>query len=276
MKTVGTFPKLWTNGRAGALLVAVLALGAPAFASAQSQEAAPAGWQFEATPYFWASGLKATTQIGDQPQITMDESFNDLLNKLDMAARGMFEARHDRWGMLFDGMYFKLSDSATATRTGPGPVGATATANANVTLKETIMSGALAYRVLEGRTPVDVLGGARYTKVNVDADIGASLYGPIGIGASTTVARSGNKSWTDPFVGARVAHPIADRWTLTGYADTGGSNKTWQAIAGADYKYSEAVSVKFGYRYLKVEYDNGNVNIDIKQYGPYAAVGIRF
>ena len=57
----------------------------------------------------------------------------------------------------------------------------------------------------------------------------------------------------DPYVGVRVQYPIAERWTLVGYADVGGfgvgSEFTWQAAAGINYEFSKSIAGKFGYRY---------------------------
>jgi hypothetical protein len=83
------------------------------------------------------------------------------------------------------------------------------------------MTAGVAYRVSEGRSPVDVIGGLRYTKLDVSGDIGATLFGPLG-GGSRTVSRSGDKDWVDPYIGARIQHPLADRWMLDAYADVGG------------------------------------------------------
>jgi opacity protein-like surface antigen len=109
--------------------------------------------------------------------------------------------------------------------------------------------------------PVDVIGGLRYTKIDVSGNIGASLFGPVAGGAALTVSGSGNKDC--PYIGVRVLYPIAERWTLLGYADVGGfgvgSKSTWRAIAGANYDYSKCVSLKFDYRYLSVNYDKDGI-----------------
>jgi opacity protein-like surface antigen len=264
------------------MLAAVLTLVACAPAAAQTTGGQAGGWQFEFTPYLWAAGLKGDVQVGTLPLTSVDMKFTDILDVLDFALMGAFEARKGRWGFLFDAMYMKLSDSATATRTGAGPIGATLTASADVKVEQTMLAAAAAYRVSEGRSPVDVIGGLRYTKLDVSGDIGASLFGggPLGLGATGTVARSGDKDWVDPYVGVRLQHPIADRWTLVGYADVGGfgvgSDLTWQAAAGVNYAYSKSVSLKFGYRYMSIDYDKGGIVYDVTMQGPYLAVGIRF
>ena len=262
-----------------AILLRALLFGAAlvsaASAHAQSGAWIANRWTFEATPYLWAAGIKGDTQVGSLPSISVDVPFSDILSNLDFAAMGTFEARKGRWGFLFDAVYLKLSTSATAMRTGPGPIGATPTAAADLRLEQTLLTGAVVYRVIESPTAIDVLGGLRYTKVDVSGDINASLFALTG-----TVQRSGDKDWADPIVGFRVVHRISDRWSLDGYADVGGfgvgSELTWQVAAGVNYMISRTFTARGGYRVLKVDYDKDGVVYDMKTSGPYIGVGIRF
>jgi opacity protein-like surface antigen len=265
----------FAKGRiASALLAGTLVLGAGA-ATAQTTAAQAGGWQYELTPYIWAAGMKGDVQSGALPKISTDVSFSDVLDVLDFGLMGAFEARKDRWGLLFDAIYMKLSMGGTASRTGPGPIGATLTANANLEMEQTMLAAAASYRAVEGRSPVDVIGGLRYVKLEANADINASFFALTG-----TVSRSGDKDWVDPYIGARVQHPLADRWSVIGYADVGGfgvgSDFTWQALAGVNYDFSKTVSGKLGYRYLSVDYDKSGFLYDMDSYGLYAGIGIRF
>ncbi|MGZ8212648.1 MAG: hypothetical protein ACXWUH_19255, partial [Burkholderiales bacterium] len=117
--------------------------------------------------------------------------------------------------------------------------------------------------------------GLRYTKLDASADINASLFALTG-----TAQRSGDKDWTDPIVGLRAVHRIADRWSLDGYADVGGfgvsSDLTWQLSAGVNYEISRTFTARGGYRILKVDYDKGGVVYDMKTSGIYFGLGIRF
>ncbi len=78
----------------------------------------------------------------------------------------------------------------------------------------------------------------------------------------------------------RILHPLSERWTLGAYADYGGfgagSDSTWQAMAGADYRFSDTASAKFGYRALSVDYDKGGFEMDMKTRGLFLGVGLRF
>lgn len=260
-------------------LGAALTVGLPGLAAAQSATASPAGWQFEITPYLWMSGMKGDVQSGNLPKTSLDAGFSDVLDVLDFALMGALEARNGRWGLLFDAQYMKLSDSATAKRTGAGPIGASLTASAEVEMEQTMLAAAAAYRLSTGPTLVDAIGGLRYMRIEVDADIGASLFGPGG-GGARAVSRSGSESWIDPYIGVRVQHPIADRWTIEGYVDVGGFNvgskSAVQASAGVIYDFSKTVSGKLGYRYLSVDYDDDGFLFDMEIQGAYLGVGFRF
>jgi opacity protein-like surface antigen len=65
---------------------------------------------------------------------------------------------------------------------------------------------------------------------------------------------------------------------LIGYGDIGGggSELTWQALAGVDWTLSKHLSAKFGYRYLDFDYDQDDFVYDMAMAGGYAALGIRF
>ena len=265
------------NVKALALRGAFLAtLGiAPAVALGQTSASPADGWSFEFTPYLWGASMSGNVGAGALPTINVDMSFSDILDNLDAGLMGAFEARNGRWGLLFDAIYMKLAHSATASRAGVGPIGATATASAELEMTQTVFAAAVAYRAIEGRTPVDVIGGARYAKLTADARIGGSFYAQTG-----SVAASAEKSWVDPYVGVRAQRPVADRWTLVGYVDVGGfgvgSDLTWQAAAGVNYEFSKAIAGKFGYRYMSVDYDNDGFRYDMANSGLYLGVGIRF
>jgi opacity protein-like surface antigen len=261
--------------RSGRALLAALVLAWSTPAAAQATGRDGEAWQYELTPYVWGAAMKGDVQSGALPRISVDMSFSDIWNNLDAGAMGSFEARKGRWGVFFDAIYMKISSAATAQRISPGPIGATLTAAANVKMQQTLLSAAAVYRAVEGASPVDVFGGLRYVKVDVDADINGSLFA-----LSGSVARSASKDWVDPYVGVRVQHPFANKWTLVAYGDIGGfgvgSDFAWQVAVGANYDFSKTVSGKFGYRIIDVDYDKSGFLYDMKSEGLYAGVGIRF
>jgi hypothetical protein len=258
----------------GGAILATLGL-MPAAARAQSAGSLDSGWSFEFTPYLWGAAMSGEVAGGSLPAINVDMSFSDIVDNLDAGLMGAFEARNGRWGLLFDAIYMKLAHSGSASRTGAGPIGATATASAELEMAQSMFAAGVAYRAIEGRSPVDVIGGVRYAKIEADARIDGSFFAQTG-----SVALSAEKSWWDPYVGVRVQHPIAERWTLVGYADVGGfgvgSDFTWQTAAGISYEFSKTFAGKFGYRYMSVDYDKDGFRYDMANSGLYLGVGIRF
>jgi opacity protein-like surface antigen len=256
------------------LAIALLAgfAAGPAYAQAT---AAPGEWRFELAPYFWGASMDGTVGAGALPPTGVEMGSSEILENLDAGLMLAFEARKNRWGLLLDAIYLKLEHQATATRTGPGPIGAAASASAELELKQTLYAAALAYRIGEGRSPVDLVGGLRYLKVEADVTIDGSF-----LAQTASFERSAQEDWVDPFVGVRAQHPIAARWRFVGYADMGGfgvgSEFTWQALAGVNYEFSKAISGKAGYRYLTVDYDKDGFVYDMAYSGLYLGLGIRF
>ena len=80
---------------------------------AASQQAEPTGKpEISATFYLWASGLQGSQSMFGLPSSNVDLRFGDILDKVDMAAAGIFEVRGDRLGFLGELNYVKLSADA--------------------------------------------------------------------------------------------------------------------------------------------------------------------
>ena len=102
----------------------------------------------------WLAGVKGTTGVLGTP-VDVDIPFKDILNHLDFAAELNLEVRRQRWGVILDGMYMKLSAGGAP----PGPLYSTA----DVDVQEVIAEASLAYRLFEwDQGWLDVYAGARY------------------------------------------------------------------------------------------------------------------
>jgi opacity protein-like surface antigen len=255
-----------------------VAFGLLASPAVRAQDDATSGekWQFEITPYLFAAGLDGTVGVRGVTA-NIDVSFSDLLKNIDSGFMGLFEARKGRWTFGLDAVYTKLK--VDESRSWEGPLGNGNTAALNATMTEEVYQPFVGYRVLNERTKVDLIGGARYTKLaselNLSITTGAALLpdGSRGV--------SGSKSWWDPVIGVRVLAPIADSWSLLGYADVGGggggdTDFTYQLVAGVNWDFAKQYSAKFGYRYLYQDYAKGGVTWDVAMQGVYLGLGIRF
>lgn len=231
-------------------------------------------WEVAVTPYLWASGMQGDTQAGRLPKTAVDMKFSDIMDTLDFGLMGQLEARKNRWGIFVDAIYMKLSDTVEAS---PAVLGGSPDIRAKAKIQQSTLAAALTYRLVEGESPVDLFGGVRYTRLDVDAKLDASVFGgAIGL----QVKRDATKDWFDPYIGVRAQHRLNDKWTLVGYGDIGGfgvgSDFTWQASVGANYDLSKSTSASIGYRYFSVDYDHDGFLYDMKSDGLYMGMTFRF
>ena len=245
-----------------------------AAALAGAAQAAPAeDWRFEVTPYLFGASLTGTTGTSDV-RATVDMSFDDILDNLDSGFMAMFEARRGRWGFGVDGVYFKLKDERARSWQGPGGIGS-ATGTLEATMTQQVVQLFAAYRIADGPSSVDVLGGARYTQLDADLDLVTTTGGLL---PGNTRSLSASRDWWDAVIGVRATMPLAERWTFVSYADigTGGSDITYQGILGVNWQASKTWSVKGGYRYFYQDYEDGGFVWDMAAHGLYLGLGIGF
>ena len=229
-----------------------------AAALAAAAQSATAQWQFEATPYLFASGIDGEVKVGRLPTGGVEVSFSDLAKMLDYGFMMALEGRNGDVGFIVDGVYMKVGDSAGT----PGAVFGEVQAD----MTQQVYSAAGTWRV----GGVDLLAGLRYMRIKADLVITSGVAS--GRRANTT------RNVTDGFVGARFQAPLAERWMLVGYGDVGagGSDLSYQLVAGVNYAASKDLSWKAGYRYLSVDYSKDAFVYDVGYAGPYLAVGLRF
>lgn len=265
-----------------ALAVSVQAIGATADKSDTTQVAITSNvdgqadtWQFEITPYLLAAGLNG--QVGIHGVTAdLDMPFSDIWDTLDSAFMALFTAQKGRWSYGFEGVYFKIADQGSTSVSGPfGNVNVDGALK--VTTSVNIYQGSVGYRVMDKKTMVDLIGALRYTQVKADMNVTKTTTPGIVFPGGASSA-SGSEDWTDAVVGVRVLHPVSKKFSLLGYADvgTGGSDLTYQLIAGLNWEFVEDITAKVGYRLLDWDYKNGGTVWDMQASGMYLGVGFRF
>ena len=253
------------------MLLVVSTLLAAAVGSAAAQSSSD-GWRFEATPYLWLTGIGVESRLRDGPDIKSHLTASEVLEKLDLAAMGAFEARQGRWGIVLDALHARLSDAGTATRVVSGvPV----TVAGDVRVRQTVFTLGGLYRVSEGARPVDVEAGLRYQRLDVRADLSASALGQLLVTANPDFGRR----WVDPYVGLRARMTLAPQWSVFGQADVGGfgvgSKFSLQGIAGLIYDINQTYAARLGWRHLHVNYDRDGFRNISNTSGLFAGVTIR-
>ncbi|MGL4270059.1 MAG: outer membrane protein [Plesiomonas sp.] len=231
-------------------------------------------WHYELTPYVWAVGQDGKVGIAEGPGNgqQFEQSFSDIWDRMDMAGMAAFDARYDRWGILLDAIYLRVSDQATLS----GPRGLVdISADGKVTQQQYAVAGY--YRMLDSTTKIDAIAGFRYNIIHWDAN--STLTSPLLPDVVLTPSTSERKGWVDPYVGIRVIHDFVNykQWSVTGYADVGGSGSgsdlTWQVIGGVNYAFSPTLQGKLGYRYFSINYDHDGFVYDVATSGIYMGLG---
>jgi hypothetical protein len=110
----------------------------------------------------------------------------------------------------------------------------------------------------------------------------ANLVAAVGAG----VEQLGNEEftsstdWVDPFVGARLTSRLTEQAYGVIYGDIGGfgvgSELTWQAFAGLGWRLNPQVTMEAGYRYLAIDYEEGELDVNIDLKGFVLGVGYSF
>ena len=230
-------------------------------------------WQFEVTPYLFAAGMDGT--VGARGvSADIDMSFSDIWERLDSAFMFYFSAQKGDWVYGFDAIYFSIEDEAAASW--QGPLGNSNTAQLNADMTQQAYALSAGRRVLNDRTKVDVMGVARYTSLDTDLKLALTTGNDLLPDGSRSVNRK--ESWWDAALAVRVLTPIAEHWDFVGYADigAGGTDLTYQLLAGVNWQFGKSLSAKFGYRHIYQDYQKDDFKWDMTTSGLYAGLGIKF
>ena len=247
-------------------------------------EESPA-WALQVTPYLWAAGLKGNiSPFRRAPTIGVAKSFSDVMDDFNVGGFINVWGRRDRFVFSADVMYVN-----TMGGHGSGPLPAFqipglgvsippgASVDAKVDSKQftaTLLGG---YRIVDtSQFTLDALGGARFWYISTDVAVTAS-HPAIG---TRSASHGEDFSWIDPVVGVRAFLPMTERLSLQAQVDAGGfgagSDRTWSALATANYVFSDHLSASAGYKVLDVDYDHGGHVHDTRLSGPVLGLTYRF
>jgi len=258
--------------RVGAIAALCLLLfgGSPALAQTESSESQDQ-WQFSGAIYLWGADIGGHTIRGSEVEV----GFSDLLDNLEMAFMGAFAARKNNWSFLADVIYLDLGVDNTADLSIPiGPIQVPVTTTTNLDLQAWVLHLAGGYGLYsEGKSRLDLIGGARYLDLSMDLFLGLQSLGP---GQSRLISDS-LTAWNG-IVGLKGHASLGERWYMPYYVDVGGgdSELTWQATAGIGYRAGRVWDLALVYRHLEWDLDSTLVIDDINISGPTLGVIFRW
>jgi hypothetical protein len=254
------------------------------FASHSSSAQASDQWKFQAVVYLYLPSVAGETAFpgsGGGSDTGVDAS--KLLENLNLAFMGSFEADKGAWGLLADVIYVDFGDSESPSRDfsiGGGTLPAGATATIRYDLNGWLWTLAGSWRLAS--TPdheLNLIGGARL--IDIDQTIDWQLSG--NIGSVALPDRAGNRTagvgnW-DAIAGlkGRAMFGKEQRWFVPYYFDvgTGESSLTWQAMAGVGYSFGWG-SVIGAWRHIDYDMKSGKSIESISFDGPGVALAFRW
>jgi hypothetical protein len=231
------------------------------------------GWRFSVMPYLWSAGIKGEAASGSD----FDIGFDELLNNLNMAFMGYFEARKSKWSLAADAIYLNVGaggGGSVAVR--PPGSDFSVDVEADVKLRAWVWTLTGGYNLWQSeRGTLDAIAGARYLEIDVFLDASErirklselQLAGPTRTAFTTRDSRDATQKigesgdvW-DAVIGVRGDINLNDQWYVPYYLDvgTGDSDLTWQIAAGVGYKFNWG-DVNILYRYMDWDFSSGGIS----------------
>jgi opacity protein-like surface antigen len=280
------------------------AAGLPSFALVGAERPQFGEWRVSVTPYMWAFGMNGS-QIVRGNSLDSNMTFVDALTKtssfpLEFAAN--VEVRNGPLSFYSDFVWTQLRFAGSLFALRNPIFGAALALDANARMKMTmaIVEGGATYEMARwgyagapaAFTAIDAVAGLRYWRVGMDLALditGAINLTNLGMSqsGSRAIARSGDMSWVDPFVGLRLRQQVDQANAFYLKADVGGfgagSKFSWQAAGGYTHDFQFAGinwTGLVGYRALYVDYSRGSgvqqSGLNAILHGPVAGLGVKF
>ena len=252
-------------------LIAALTCASIATATAKSPQA-PAqftsaspekDWTLTVAPYFWMAGMSGNIVSDRAPPVHLDAKFSKILDALDFSTMLVSELRYDRFVLLNDLMYLKVSTDVNR----PHGLPVTVDAGAQM-LQWTPMAG---YSLVDtDRAHLEIMAGARLWSVEMNLTTHGGVFD--GLSAKHT------ETWIDAMAGVKGQFSLTDRFYVAGWAmyGGGGSEHTWDLMAGVGYRINDRLQAMLGYRAQSVEYRKGPFVFDTKISGPIMGASLKF
>ena len=204
-------------------------------------------WSFTVSPYIWLPTINGTTRF-DLPPASGDGRFdvkigpNDYLSNLQMTAMVSGEARSGRNSFATDIVYLDFAGEKSNVRAidiggDHVPVDVNVNRNSKTSFRGLEWTAVGGHSLIfDPDSTLDVILGFRYFGARAKASWEFSSD-------VTSLPRTGSTSkdtdvW-DALIGVKGRSTFAKRWNVPYYFDIGGggSDLTWQAMAGLTYSY---------------------------------------
>ena len=210
-------------------------------------------WQFKLTPYVWLAGITGDTASDgvDLPPINPGYSFFSLEN-FDGVAFIDFTAEKGKWSAHSDLVFISFADTF--------PDGAV---QSSFDFSGATLELSAGYQPASWQN-TKLIFGARGVEVTMDVALNP---GPSG---------SGSASFVDPIIGVQYQQTFANKWGVAARGDIGSGSSELMFNAGlaGTYSFDDTFMLLFGYRYLKMEFEDSDLLLDLSLQG--YSIGFQF
>ena len=222
---------------------------------------APEGdWHFAVSPYLWVPWVYGDVGVNGN-NLHFYATPDELFSHFRFGLLGLVDTRYKRIVMPLDLLWMRLADDRALPLSPTGTV-------ANVKLDMFILTPKIGYRVIDTKMiKIDALAGLRYWHIGQNLQF-----------TTNTLNFSGSQNWVDPLVGGRILGNLSPKVEIAIAGDVGGwgtgSQLDYQVGGFLGYRIKPNVALQAGYRYLSVDYTNGNKLLNLNISGPLFGVTI--
>ncbi len=255
----------------GTLLAVALVTASEDISPVEEQVVVPmntyegSSWEQQLVIYGWMPTFDGTITY-QIPSESDKESDASMIDNLDMALMGSYEARKDKFSFLTDLIYLGMSGEETVRS------GTLLETTFDQELTAWLLSFYGGYNIIDApQVTLDLIAGMRYFSLDIDAGINLPGTG------LPTISLSPSVEVYDALIGIKGRVDINQNWYIPYIFDIGmgDTDLTWQAQASIGYRFGWG-DVLVTYRYMHYEKEGLSLIQDFNLYGPKVGVVFHF
>ena len=228
--------------------------------AAPASTAAESNWHLTIAPYLWVPWVYGSVGANGN-NVHFYATPDELFSHFRFGLLGLVDTRYKRVVLPLDLIWLRLGDDRALPLSPTGTV-------ANVKLDMFILTPKVGYRVIDTKMiKIDALAGFRYWHIGQNLQF-----------TTNTLNFSGSQNWVDPLVGGRILGNLSPKVEIAIGGDVGGwgtgSQLDYSVGGFLGYRIKPSVALQVGYRYMAVDYTNGNKLLDLIISGPLIGVTI--
>jgi len=228
--------------------------------AAHTTTAAESNWHLTIAPYLWVPWVYGSVGANGN-NVHFYATPDELFSHFRFGLLGLVDTRYKRVVLPLDLIWMRLGDDRALPLSPNGTV-------ANIKLDMFILTPKVGYRVIDTKMiKIDALAGFRYWHVGQNLQF-----------TTNTLNFSGSQNWVDPLVGGRILGNLSPKVEIAIGGDVGGwgtgSQLDYSVGGFLGYRIKPSVALQVGYRYMAVDYTNGNKLLNLIISGPLIGVTI--